>query len=125
MVTSIKDEDGAAETSSLNIMRSDYDNLKELNIHIYYNNASTTGKSQYTNYVVAGIWLFQWFFQTSKQQYWFTLHIQMVMINAWSTTDTPIYNNASTYSEISCYSDTRLFVACTNLRAIHAFVIGY
>ena len=55
LVTSIKDEDGAAETSSLDIMRSDYNNLKELQVHIYYNNASTTGKSMYTNYVVAGV----------------------------------------------------------------------
>ena len=47
------------------------------------------------------------------------------MINAWSTTDTPTYNNASNYSEINCNSDSRLFVSCRELRAIHAFTIGY
>lgn len=55
LVTSIYDQDSAAESSSIDIMRNDYNNLKEINIHIYYNNASTTGKSQYVNYVVAGL----------------------------------------------------------------------
>ena len=48
----------------------------------------------------------------------------MTIINAWSTSDAPIYTEASCFSEVSI-DNIQLFVTCSHLRAIHAYAIGY